>query len=103
VPARRAWRLHIRRLHIRQASNRKIKEVTMKRKVHGEGNYEAAHRYDKRTRQHLRNADIEAEAREAAPRSPAEAAELERAEAAGKRHVKEEDPTLKSPSTPQRR
>jgi hypothetical protein len=67
----------------------------MKRKVHGEGNYQAAREYDRKLRRHVDSADIEAEARRAAPRTKAEAEELERAEAKGKQRRREEDPALK--------
>ncbi len=66
----------------------------MKRKIHGEGNYEATRQYDERLRRHIESTDIEKEARRAAPRSEAEAADLNRAEAEGKRRRKEEDPAL---------
>ncbi len=67
----------------------------MKRKVHGEGNYQAAREYDRKLRRHIDSADIEAEAHRAAPRTKAEAEELERAEAKGKQRRREEDPALK--------
>jgi len=67
----------------------------MKRKVHGEGNYEAARKYDEQLKRHIDSADTEAEARRAAPRDEAEAEALKRAEAKGKRRLKEEDPALR--------
>ncbi|MCL4798741.1 MAG: hypothetical protein KJ025_04085 [Burkholderiales bacterium] len=66
-----------------------------KRRIQGEGNYDAARDYDRHLRRHVESSDIEAEARRAAPRNEAEAAELARAEAKGKRRRKEEDPALR--------
>ena len=60
----------------------------MKKGVHGEGNYEAARDYDERTKEYLQSADVTEDARKAEPRDEAEARELERAEAEGKRHAK---------------
>lgn len=71
--------------------------MSEKRKVHGEGNYEAARDYDERTRKYLENADVEADARRAEPGNEAEAKRLEQAERAGKRHAKDKDPALRTP------
>jgi hypothetical protein len=64
-------------------------------KVQGEGDYEAARRYRKRQEEFQENNDVEKAAVRAAPESPAEAAELEAAEAEGKERAKAEDPALK--------
>jgi hypothetical protein len=66
-------------------------------KVQGEGDYDAARRYDEKLLDHVKNHDIEREARDAEPSGEAEARELERAEQKGKRRAKEEDPLLESP------
>ena len=71
-------------------------DSSMKRKVHGEGNYEAAREYDEQLKRHIDSADTEAEARRAAPRDEAEAEALKRAETKGKRRLKEEDPALRA-------
>jgi hypothetical protein len=63
--------------------------------VQGEGDYQATRRYRKRTTEYLNNNDVEKAAIRAAPRSPAEAAELEAAEAAGKKRAKGEDPAVR--------
>jgi hypothetical protein len=62
-----------------------------KDKVQGEGDYEATRRYRKRTEEFLENTDVEKAAVRAAPEGPAEAEEMEEAEAAGKRRAKGED------------
>ena len=58
----------------------------MKKGVHGEGNYQATRDYDKRTKDYLQHADVEEDARKAAPGSDQEAKEMQQAEAQGKRH-----------------
>jgi hypothetical protein len=69
-------------------------------KVQGEGDYEAARRYRKRTNDYLENHDVENAAERAAPRSRGEAESLAAAEAAGKRRAKGEDPALRRRSAP---
>jgi hypothetical protein len=61
---------------------------TMKKGVHGEGNYEATRDYNKRTKEYLKHADVEEDAKNAAPRDEQEAKEMQQAEAQGKRHAK---------------
>ncbi len=56
---------------------------------HGEGNYRATRDYDEGVKQHLETHDVEREAREAAPRSPEEAREMDRAEREGKRRARD--------------
>ncbi len=56
--------------------------------VYGEGNYEATRDYERRTKDYLKSADVEEDARHAAPRDEKEAREMEQAEAEGKRHDK---------------
>lgn len=60
-----------------------------KNDMQGEGNYEAARDYNRRTEEYLESADVTADARKAAPQSEAEKREMARAEAEGKRHAKE--------------
>lgn len=60
----------------------------MKKGVHGEGNYEAARKYNERTKDYLDSADVEKDARDAAPRGEDEAKALKKAEAEGKKHAK---------------
>jgi hypothetical protein len=56
--------------------------------IQGEGDYEAARRYQADVGHYVRSADIEGAARAAAPRTEDEARELAEAEAAGRRRAK---------------
>ena len=58
--------------------------------VQGEGDYEAARRYDKAARDFAESGKVEPAAHEAAPDSAAEAEEMKRAEETGKSHSKGE-------------
>lgn len=69
-------------------------------KVQGEGDYEAARRYRKRTDEFVENNDIEKAALRAAPETAREAEDLEAAEEAGKRRAKGEDPALRRHGVP---
>jgi hypothetical protein len=66
--------------------------------VQGEGDYEAARRYDEKMRDHVQHHDVEREARDAKPTSAGEEREREQAEEIGKRRAKEEDPLLDKPA-----
>ena len=66
-------------------------------RVQGEGDYEAARRYDKAAREFAESGKVEEAARDAKPTSAEEAAELIRAEREGKSHAKGEDPLLNEP------
>ena len=72
-------------------------EATTGSKVQGEGDYDAARRYDEKTREHVESHDIEQEARDAEPASRGEERDMERAEEIGKQRAKEEDPLLEHP------
>lgn len=61
-------------------------------KIQGEGDYEAARRYDKSVRDFAESGKAGPAAREAEPRDAQEADELSRAEEAGKSRAKGEDP-----------
>ncbi len=67
-------------------------------RVQGEGNYEAAKNYNEAQREFVKSGKAEAAARDAKPKSNAEAKELQRAEAVGRSHAKEEDPAIKGGS-----
>jgi hypothetical protein len=69
-------------------------------KVQGEGDYEAAKRFRKRSEDYVASHDVEEVAREAAPDSGREADELKAAEAAGKKRAKGEDPALLQRTAP---
>jgi hypothetical protein len=60
--------------------------------VQGEGNYEAARRYDKAARDFAQSGKVEDAARKAKPHGDRESAEMQEAEKIGKSHTKGEDP-----------
>lgn len=66
-------------------------------KVQGEGDYEAARRYDKSARDFAQSGQVKPAADQATPRSDREAEDLERAEEIGKSRAKGEDPQVKRP------
>ena len=61
-----------------------------KDEVQGEGDYEAARRYDKAARDFAESGKVEPAAHEAAPESAEQAEEMKRAEEIGKSHSKGE-------------
>ena len=61
----------------------------------GEGNKTAAREYDEAQRRFVESGKVDKKAREAETSLATEKAELERAEAVGKRHSHGEDPALK--------
>ena len=61
---------------------------------YGEGNYAGTRQYDKATKEYAESGRVEGAARAAAPKSEAEAREMQAAEDEGKRHAKGEDPAL---------
>ncbi len=63
-------------------------------KVQGEGDYEAARRYDESAEKFAQSGKVEDAARAAKPESADEAEALRRAEGEGKSHAKGEDPAL---------
>ena len=63
--------------------------------IQGEGNYEATRRYDKATTDFVKSGKVDAAARDARPKSEAEAEEMKKAEQEGKSHAKGEDPALR--------
>ena len=80
---------------MKQTSDRKPGETPDK--VQGEGNYEAARRYNEAAREHAKSADFEEEARDAQPTDEREERELQDAEDAGRARALEEDPLLDEP------
>lgn len=66
-------------------------------KVQGEGDYEAARRYDKAAHEFAESGQVDDAARKAEPKNPAESRDLEQAEAAGKARAKGEDPAVQRP------
>jgi hypothetical protein len=67
---------------------------------YGEGNYAGTRQYDKATKEYAESGRVEEAARAAAPKSEAEAREMQAAEDEGKRHAKGEDPALTRHSPP---
>ena len=64
-------------------------------RIQGEGDYEAAKKYNEAQRKFVKSGKVGAAARNAKPKSEAEAKEMERAEELGRSRAKEEDPTIK--------
>lgn len=62
--------------------------------LQGEGNYDAARRYDKAQREFVESGQVDDAARKSAPQNADEAQQLRRAEREGKSHAKEEDPAV---------
>ena len=60
----------------------------------GEGNVEAARRYDEAQKRFVDSGKVEQAARDAAPANDGEAEAMKKAEEAGKSHAKSEDPTV---------
>ena len=74
--------------------------MTKQSKVQGEGDYEAARRFRKRSEEYVANNDVEKAAVRAAPQSDREAEDMKAAEAAGKKRAKGEDPALQRRAVP---
>ena len=72
--------------------------INKKDEVQGEGDYEAARRYDKAAREFAESGKVEEAARDAKPSSAEEADELRRAEREGKSHATGKDPRLNEPA-----
>lgn len=68
-------------------------------KNQGEGNREAARRYDEAQHKFVEAGKVDEAARRAAPKSESEARDLKRAEEQGKSHAKGEDPTVPGANT----
>lgn len=68
-----------------------------KDRVQGEGDYDAARRYDQGAREFAQSGQVGEATRNARPTSAEEADELRRAEREGQSHAKGEDPLLDKP------
>lgn len=64
-------------------------------KIQGEGNYTAAKEFDDAEKAFVQSGRVEAAARNAAPKSKAEAADLDRAERTARSRSKGEDPAVR--------
>jgi hypothetical protein len=71
--------------------------------VQGEGDYASAKRYDDDAKRFAESGRVEEAAERARTDDPAELADNERAEAAGRARAKEEDPLLRPDAPPQER
>jgi hypothetical protein len=67
---------------------------------YGEGNYEATRQYNKGVKEHMDKHDIEKEARDAAPKSDAEAKEMLDAEREAASRSKAESPNVRKAKSP---
>ena len=67
---------------------------------YGEGNYEATRQYNKGVKEHMDKHDIEKEARDAAPKSDAEAKEMLEAEREAASRSKAESPNVRKAKPP---
>ena len=65
--------------------------------VQGEGDYQAARRYDKAQHDFARSGKVEKAAHDAQPADAKEAEEMRQAEKEGRSHAKGEDPALQRP------
>jgi hypothetical protein len=77
-------------------ANHKVKDKN-KGEVQGEGDYNAARRYNEATREFVKDEDVAEAALDAEPQSERERQQLERAEQAGRQRAKDEDPLLDRP------
>lgn len=71
------------------------KQQSRSGQVQGEGDYEAARRYDKSARDFAQSGKVKPAADQSAPRDEREAQEMQRAEETGKARAKGEDPQVK--------
>lgn len=65
--------------------------------VEGEGSYTGSKDYNERTKKFVQSGKVEQAARDAEPNNEQEAAEMKKAERAGRSHAKDEDPALRKP------
>ena len=72
-------------------------------KVHGEGNYKAAKEFDAAEAAFVKSGRVDKAARDAAPKSAAEEAELARAEQLARERAREEDPAVRDRRPPKGR
>lgn len=78
-----------------------MKTAPESQKIQGEGDYQADQRYTESAQKFVKSGKVAEAARNASPGTPAEQAELKRAERVGASHSKGEDPA--SPQAPARK
>ena len=71
--------------------------MATKENVYGEGNYQATRDYNDATKKFIESGKVDKAARDAAPDSPQEAAEMKQAEQAALLRAKEPKPPVKEP------
>jgi len=71
-----------------------------KQNVYGEGNYDASRKYNDATKKFVKSGRVGQAARDAAPKTPRDAAEMEQAEKAALLRSREKKPPVKEPPTP---
>jgi len=81
-------------LSSRSPDSGKSADQQAQKNVHGEGNYAASKQYNDATRDFVKSGRVDKAAQDAAPKSDADALQMQAAEAEGKRHAKGEDPAL---------
>lgn len=81
-------------------SDKPSKDSGAKPGPYGEGNYEATRQYNKGVKDHMDHHDIEKEARDAAPKSDAEAKEMLDAEREAASRSKAESPNVRKAKSP---
>ena len=74
--------------------------MSKKQNVYGEGNYEASRRYYADTKKFIESGKVDAAAREAAPKSPADAAGMRQAEEAALLRSKDKKRPVREPDAP---
>lgn len=74
--------------------------MTTKQNVYGEGNYEASRQYNEATKKFVESGRVEEAARDAAPKSAQEAADMKQAEQAALLRAKEKSPPIEDPQSP---
>lgn len=79
------------------SSNSNLNPNSDKKLVQGEGDYNAARRYNRASKEFVDSGAVTDAARDAEPNSKDEAQELEDAEQVGLDHAKGEDPQVKRP------
>jgi hypothetical protein len=82
---------------VKQDKDKDSKARPSDAKIQGEGDYEAARRYNEKTKEHAQSGDADQAAKDAEPASRGEQHDMEKAEEKGRERAKEEDPLLDHP------
>ena len=76
-----------------------MKDKTVSPHIQGEGDYEAARRYDRAAADFAQSGKVAPAARKAKPLTAEEAAKMLKAEREGRSHAKGEDPAIEDPES----